>query len=232
MNIYTKEIKAKCMDEEISNIVTNVIGKKKYLGLRENKPLTNSYYEIESLGDDHYAVCELVYNTHEFLSYDNFIDKEHDVKASFKWGIIRLKRNEKGNIMPFKETLVFPFVYDRIAPNNEKTATAYVNNHLVYLDLDKTMNYGKQLSPAILDHAAPFNITFKGFAECSINGKIGYIPRNIKFLEHLDESYLLDYDQVMSLMMGKPTMAALNLYSFLTKDEQYKPLIRKRIPRY
>ena len=62
MNIYTKEIKTKRIDGLTKNIVTDVIGEKKYLGLSENKPLTNCYYEIEYLGNGHYAVCELVYN--------------------------------------------------------------------------------------------------------------------------------------------------------------------------
>ncbi len=232
MQIFTKKIKNKSIDTINHNIVSNIIGEKKYLGLKENTPLTKNYYDIEYLGNDHYAVCELKFDEEKYLSYDyyQYQYEKQSVNFSFKWGVIKINRNASGEIMPFQETLIFPFVYDRISPNNENTATAYASNHLTYLDFDQNRNYGKQLCPVILDHAAPFNTNFEGFAECSINGKVGYLPRNIKSLGYIDESYLLSYEQVLSLIHNKPSIPTLNLYRFLTKEKTYEPLTRKRIP--
>lgn len=142
--------------------------------------ISKSYYAIKDLGNDHFAVCNLV-NTSFIDNYDfyNYIYDNSELNLGFKWGIIRLSRNVVGKILPLLETLVVPCIYDKISGNNLKTATVYSNGKLTYIDLDKNSEYyGQQLVPCVLEHAVPFSTEYEGFAECSIDKVVGYIPRN------------------------------------------------------
>ena len=75
------------------------------------KAVTKSYCAIGYLYDDYYAVLDTV-SLHSV--YNTLLD---DKTALYKWGIICLKRNAKGKIIPFKEELVVPILYKYSAGN-------------------------------------------------------------------------------------------------------------------
>ena len=174
----------------------------------DDEIISHPYQCMLYLGDDHFAVCNVMYDIKYLMDgysaddrYYGIIQEQYEVKnAKLKWGVIRVNRNEQGIIIPGAETFVIPYIYDRISENNEKTATAYSNGKLTYLDIDKdSENYGHQLVPCILEHAVPFSTEYDGFAECSINGIIGYLPRNCKAKEVIDGKELLTDNQVRLL---------------------------------
>ena len=99
------------------------------------------------------------------------------------------------------EKIVVPILYDEISENNLKSVTAYANNRLTYIDIDpNSENYGKQLIPVVLEHAVPFSVDYEGFAECSVNGVVGYLPRNCKPRITLKPLDLLTEEQVEHLL--------------------------------
>lgn len=110
--------------------------------------------------------------------------------------------------------MAIPYLYDRISENNLKTATEYNKGGLIYLDLDISRDsYGKQLVPCILKHAVSFGVTYEGFAECSVNGVVGYLPRNCKFRESIENSDLITENQVLYLSKNLNGVEGYNLSS-------------------
>ena len=201
------------MEEELtieqSNFTIPVINKmgnvdydtdihKVHLQNRNGEIISNNYYYIESLEEnDHYIVGDLTTNQ---VGMD-FQDEFEDENIEFKFGVIRLQRDKTGAIIPLSEKLVVPILYDRIEPNNLETITVWANKHLTYIDIHpKSKNYGKQLVPAVLEHAVPFDINYNGFAECSVSGVTGYIPRNCQPLTKLSPEDLLTEEQVKYLL--------------------------------
>lgn len=184
--------------DEMGNVDYDTHIHKSYLQDENGKKVSNSYFYIESIGGDHYIVGDVA-TSQTGMDYQDEFDNS---KVSFKYGIICLQRDEKGNLIPMSEELVVPLVYDRISENNLDTVTAYANNeHLTYIDIDpKSRNYGKQLVPAILEHAVPFSVEYEGFAECSVSGVTGYLPRNCQPLTKLSPSDLLTEEQVKYLL--------------------------------
>ena len=173
-----------------------------------NEIISRKYECIFYLGADHFAVCNLVpdveYLMDSYSSYDkyyNIVHGEYKVsKTELKWGVIRVNRNIKGYIIPNSEVLVIPCIYGRISPSNLMTAIAYNKGKLTYLDLDKdSENYGHQLVPCILEHAVPFSTRYEGFAECGINGNVGFLPRNCRVKELIDGNELLSDSQISFL---------------------------------
>ena len=163
--------------------------------------LSKIYYAIKDLGNDHFAVCNLVNASYldNFDFYNRIYDKDN-FDIGFKWGIICLRRNVVGKILPLQEKLVVPCIYDKISGNNLNTVTAYSQGKLTYIDLDKDSEfYGQQLVPCVLNHAVPFSTEYEGFAECSINKTTGYIPRNCKPRTNLIEDDLLTKSQMFYL---------------------------------
>ena len=175
----------------------------------ENDEIISHQYEcMLYLGYDHFAVCNVMYNVKYFVNQYSADDRYYDIlheeykvnNSKLKWGVIRVNRNEQGIIIPGAETMVIPYIYDRISENNEKTATAYSNGKLTYLDIDRdSENYGQQLVPCILERAVPFSTQYDGFAECSINCRTGYLPRNCKAKEYIDGKELLTASQAKYL---------------------------------
>lgn len=140
-------------------------------------------------------------------------------QIKFQFGVIKLQRNEKGEVIPFGEKTIVPIMYDRISENNANSLTAYINGKLTYIDLDSnSYNYGKQIVPAVLEQATPFDVDYDGFAECSVGGNTGYLPRNCDPRKHLEESDLLTEEQVQQLLHNSGTLAdfAANESSKLT----------------
>ncbi len=165
--------------------------------------VSQGYLCMVSLGDDHYAVCDLISESNLCGYYDEYDIINGDFKTTapkMKWGIIRLSRTKSGNIIPRAEVFVVPYIYDRISSNNSKTATVQFNGKYSYVDLDiERDSYGKQLVPCILEHAVPFDVDIEGFAECSIEEKVGYLPRDTKPCKMLDSSTLLSESQANAL---------------------------------
>lgn len=178
----------------------------------DNYSISRSYYAIKDLGNDHFAVLNLV-NSSYIDNYD-FYNKIYDktqFDIGFKWGVIRLNRNVVGKILPLHETLIIPCVYDKISGNNLNTATVYSNDKLSYIDLDKDSEYyGQQLVPCVLEHAVPFSTEYEGFAECSINGTTGYLPRNC-----IPRTSLTKYDLLTKSQM-------FYLYPFLNGEMAFE----------
>lgn len=169
---------------------------------KEGETISHQYACMISLGDDHFAVCNPISEVKFPLGddYYDIIKGEYTTTSTLKWGIIRVNRDEKGLIIPGGETLVVPYLYDRISSNNSLTATAYNNDNLTYIELDqKRSNYGKQLVPCLLEQAVPFDIQIEGFAECTIDGINGYVPRNCIGISELNGEDLLTYEQVAEI---------------------------------
>ena len=187
---------------------TNTDNYKCFLKNDDGEIISHQYQCMLYLGDDHFAVCNVMYDIKYLMDgysaddrYYGIIQGQYEVKnAKLKWGVIRVNRNEQGIIIPGAETMIIPYIYDRISENNEKTATAYNNEKLTYLDIDRdSENYGQQLVPCILNHAVPFSTEYDDFAECSINGITGYLPRNCKAKEVIDGKELLTDNQTRLL---------------------------------
>lgn len=187
---------------------TNADNHRCFLKNEEDEIISHQYECMLYLGNDHFAVCNVMYDIKYLMDgyssddrYYGIVQEEYKVNnAKLRWGVIRVNRNEQGIIIPGAETFVIPYIYDRISENNEKTATAYSNGKLTYLDIDRdSENYGQQLVPCILDHAVPFSTEYDDFAECSINGVTGYLPRNCKAKEVIDGNELLTDNQVRLL---------------------------------
>lgn len=164
------------------------------------KKLSKDYYSLEPIYGDGleelYIVCDVI--SSQILEYEEDFDIS---KLSFKYGIIAIQRDEKRNIIPMGEKVIVPILYDRITENNLKSVTAYVGDHLTYIDMNpNSENYGKQLVPATLEHAVPFSTEYEGFAECSVNGVVGYLPRNCQPRTKLDSFDLLTKEQVEYLL--------------------------------
>lgn len=165
--------------------------------------ISSQYYCMNSLGDDHYAVCDLRSDI-KFLSDSHLYDIiKGDIEISspeMKWGIIRLTRDEVGQIIPGAEVIVVPYIYDRISSNNLKTATAYNKGKLTYLELDTNKeSYGQQIVPCVLNHAVDFSVEFEGFAQCSVDDIIGYLPRNCKIKDRIKGKDLLTKNQAYNI---------------------------------
>lgn len=201
--------------EDDGRIFKSTTSNKKQLWKGLNK-LSREYYYIEDIGNDHYIFGDFVYNG--FFIYDEEIDMS---KVAFKYGIFALKRNKKGEILPMQEEVIAPAVFDRISTNNLRTVTVYGNNnHLSYFDIDPySPNYGKLLVPVILEHAVPFSTKYEGFAECSIDGVCGYLPRNCRAIDEIEASDLLTEDEVKCILPAVTNEAfdsAFEHYSTLT----------------
>ena len=196
--------------------------------------LTKDYWNIIELWDDHYVVCDLNVSGCYLDDINKYTSKSEiealDPQIKFQFGVIKLQRNKKGEVVPFAEKTIVPIMYDRISGNNEDSLTVYSNGKLTYIDLNpKSSNYGKQIVPAILEHAAPFDVDYDGFAECSVDGITGYLPRNCNARRQLKSSDLLTEEQVQYLLHKDDTLDASSMdkLSKLTGSTKVLKLTRK-----
>ena len=219
-----------------------------FLKNENDEIISHQYQCMLYLGYDHFAVCNVMYDVQYLMDgysaddrYYGIIQEEYKVNnPKLKWGVIRLNRNEQGIIIPGAETMIIPYIYDRISENNEKTATAYSHGKLTYLDIDRdSENYAQQLVPCILEHAVPFSTEYDDFAECSINGITGYLPRNCKAKEVIDGNELLTNNQVWYLskylnsesgfVLGAETISAyFNLTGIRLQKEKGHSLVKRK----
>jgi len=161
--------------------------------------ISHQYYCMFQLDNDHFAVCDLISEATFWSNYNEYdiIKGEYETTTpKMKWGVIRINRDASGAIIPGAETMVVPYLYDRISSNNMRTATVESNGKFSYLDLDVSRSsYGRQLVPCILEHAVPFCVDIEGFAECSIGNTVGYLPRECKPCDELESFELLTKKQ-------------------------------------
>ena len=176
---------------------TNI--QKSHLQDKDGKRISNDYYYMEWIGGDHYIVCDITSSQCGMEYQDEFDDS----KLAFKYGVICLKKDGNGNIVPMSESIVVPIIYNEISKNNLNTVTACANNrNFTYIDIDpQSQNYGKQLVPVVLEHAAPFSVEYEGFAECSVSGVPGYLPRNCQPFTQISPLDLLTEEQVKYLLL-------------------------------
>ena len=107
-------------------------------------------------------------------------------------------------------------------------------HHLTYIDINpNSENYGKQLVPAVLEHAVPFSVDYEGFAECSVCGTAGYLPRNCQPRTTLSPLDLLTEEQVEYLLADLESSSddlnesAVNKYSELTGNAKTLKITKK-----
>ena len=106
-----------------------------------------------------------------------------------------------------KEKIIVPAIYTSISQNNCKTVTAYVNDkEMTYFDYEN----GKQLLPAKLTQAVPFDTEFEGFAECTIgDNNWGYLPRDMEPVININDVKLFTKDEVCALVMHEKKLALI-----------------------
>lgn len=189
--------------DEDGNVNYKVWTKKVCLRDQNRKIVSNYYYDIDCISKDTYIVLDVA-TTQNAIEYVGEFDKK---SLNLKYGVIRLQRDENDKVIPMAEQFVVPKLYDRLGSGNSNTLIGYTNNnHLTYIEFDPTSeNYGKQITPAILKHAVPFDVDYIGFAECSVDDGVdedfyGYLPRNFKPKKTLSSSELLTEKQVKYLL--------------------------------
>ena len=170
---------------------------------KDGKIVSHDYAGIFDLGNNYFGVSELVEEI-KYLSNEEFdgiiTEPKYKSNFKFKWGLIRLSRDSKGNIKYQKEIFVTPFIYDGLGECNLDTIIACNNDKFTYIDLDiNSKNYGKELVPCVLDYIMPFNKAYENFAECSVDGVTGFLPRNVKKTKNLTGLDLLTEGQVLYL---------------------------------
>lgn len=153
LRIVEKKVSIPFIDKQSGRLCA-FLEDKQCLENKYGETISLEYYCMLDLGDDHYAVCDIVSHVMFYTRNDYYsvVKGEYKIinEPTFKWGIIRIKRDINGKVIPMGETVVVPFIYDRICNNNSKTATVYCGQHLTYVELDVNSScYGKQLVPCI-----------------------------------------------------------------------------------
>lgn len=132
----------------------------------DGNSISKIYLELKYMDEDIFSFAEVNCDEEKLKYRDNY--EEGDLDFKIRYGLLRLSRDIKGNIIPFGEKIITPAIYDRICCNNLLTATAYTKEGLTYIDINPdSENFGKQMVPGILKHAVPFDIDYENFAECS-----------------------------------------------------------------
>ncbi len=193
--------------------------------------LTRDYWNIIELWDDHFVVCDLNVSgccLDDINEYTMWELESLKPQIKFQFGVIKLQRNKKGEVVPLAEETIVPIIYDSISENNQDSLTAYSNGKLTYIDLNpKSSNYGKQIVPAVLEHAAPFDVAYDSFAECSVDGITGYLPRNCTPREQLKGSDLLTEEEVQYLQDNDFKKSLTDKISKLTGSAKVLKLTRR-----
>lgn len=191
------------------------------------KVLTNYYIYLEWIDIDTYIFGELSFDKYGFDYNDTMAEKEKNNKVDYKYGIFKLTRDSKGNVIPGAEKIIVPAIYDSISQNNSKTVTAYANEkEMTYFDYEK----GIQLLPAKLTQAVPFDVDYNGFAECTIGeDKHGYIARHMIPTRDINEVKLFTKDEVKVLTKYEKDLALIinanNKYVDVT-DKSYDKRVK------
>lgn len=242
LNIFTKKVKTQKIND-IGNIEDYIVEKKtigyekeilsikneidilefnrKRFQLNELNlkitSLSNYYLYLEQIDDDTYIYGDLSCNP-AAINYPELYD---DIDAHIKYGILKLKRDETGKIIPMQEEIIVQNIFDRISKNNSKTVTVYFNDDMAYFDYEKKV----LLTPVVLKHAVPFNVEYKGFAECSTKNQEGYLPRDAKPVTKEENIKLLTKQQVECLTDFQENLGQVSLTrEFVDADVIYKEI--------
>ena len=169
--------------------------------------LTNKYDYLEWIDIDTYIFGEITYDKYNYDYYDTRVESLKCDKADYRYGILKLTRDSKGNVIPKGEKIIVPAIYTSISQNNSKTVTAYVNDkEMTYFDYET----GKQLLPAKLTQAVPFDTEFEGFAECTIEeDKWGYVARNMNPVDDIKFVKLFSKEEVKALVKYEKDLALI-----------------------
>lgn len=155
------------------------------------RKISKDYYYMEYIFTDHYIVCD--------ASCGPLFGEFDDSKLKFKYGVIALQRDMEGKIIPMAEKEVVPMLYDRLVPGNlDIVIGCGEDGKWTYIACNPgTVNGGKQLVPAVLEHACAFSLEYEGFAECSVDGVDGYLHRSCNMeIEKLTSDDLLTREEV------------------------------------
>lgn len=195
------------VDLGTGNIIDDVWRSWSYINQNGEK-VSGEYNIIEPISD-YFAIPS------DSKDYDNihYIVGRYD-KSSKYLGIVAVKRDENGLIIPNSDTLVVPYLYNRIEFGGLKTVIASipVNGYrqYTYVDLDPNhKSYGKQLVPMRLTEASAFkecDNEFEGFAKCRYKGKVGYISRNMRPIYEDIPSHMLEKLMVDELSIPSPNI--------------------------
>ncbi len=194
-------------DEAKMGVLTSYYGASMVLKDEQGEVVSGKYIGMMDLGDDHYAVSiiESHLNYLGTLSVEMLDNADYEIIDDIKWAIIRLTRDKDGNVIPYGEVFVTPYVYNYIRPNNLKTATVarrglYTDRLYTYVDLDTTRDtYGKELVPCMLDKAECFSAKYEGFAECEFKNISGYLPREKTAASILEPFEILEEEQAAKI---------------------------------
>ena len=91
---------------------------KYFLADENNEILSHQYECMLYLGCDHFALCRIQNNINYYMDGNTLLDRYNGIiqenyqidNPKLKRGIIKVNRNEKGNIIPRSETTVLPYV--------------------------------------------------------------------------------------------------------------------------
>lgn len=168
---------------------------------KKQMSISEDYTFIDELNDDHYIVGRVVGPYNRYNPY---------ASPKLKYGVIRLTRDDAGNIIPLGEKIIVPFVYDGIKSGESNTVISSIatghSAQFTYIDLDPTSkNYGKQLLPTNLVSASGFDKDYEGFAKCECDDDVvRYIPRNYEPKTNITSNDLLTKEDVESLVNDAP----------------------------
>lgn len=207
------------MDEN-GNIKKNTGIHKVHLENAYDVRLTYSYYYINQIDNNNFVVGDFI--TEQEGSYNKeFYDES---KVRFRYGVIELQKDAYGSVNRMQEKTIVPIVYEGLLNGNNSTLIGIANGKSTYIEFDKdSENYGRQLVPAILDYAEPFDTEFFGFAKCGLNGKAFYISRSFNPSEELTEEDLLTRDDVLYMINNN------DMYKHFFRDKDVKIKKKTRI---
>lgn len=187
----------------------------------------NVYNADYRISKDYYGIKHIIGDFYTVMNYKVMINPpSREKQINQKFGIIKLKRNihfERGFINE-NETIIAPIIYDQIYVYDCLYPIIEVNNNYTYFCIDEqSKNYGKQLLPAVLEAACPFNIKYEGFAECIIDGVTRFIPIDFIATEKITKDDLLTEEEVISLISSYEIFEKINK----TTSSEIPQLIKK-----
>lgn len=151
--------------------VRDIYGKA-YLKSLNGKRMSNSYYTIKRIDDEHFLVCELNYCNH--IGYVEGFSSNSKTKDNFKfqYGIISCNGHNKAR------TLLNP-IYDDITIG-KNTAFIESNEKVGCVELNKDSKfYGEVIIPPIFDN---IKLLDDNKIYCEMDGYSGVLPRDNKLI--------------------------------------------------
>lgn len=178
------------MDKFYVQKVSNLDHEHKFKKIPEERVrLTRDYFYLEELNE--------VENHFIFGDFYPTVLEDGSIVGTIKYGVLRLKEDEKGNFIPMNEEVVFPGIFDEIYQNENRILTFVSSERMAYGDVNpNSPNYGYLLSPVVLTTAGDFDVEFDGYAECGFDDVTGYFARDKIVNGELSPSDLLTKEEV------------------------------------